>query len=120
MFKLSIRAKLMGAFAFVTILEIALSVFALTQLSAINDQVRVMRAQRIPAVESVLNIEKQIGTYRRREFIDLLSPTSDLKAAEGDIADTAAAIDKALVDYQPLVVDAADQANLTNMAKVWS
>ena len=120
MFKLSIRAKLMGAFAFVTILEIALSVFALAQLSAINDQVRVMRAQRIPAVESVLNIEKQIGTYRRREFIDLLSPTSDLKAAEGDIADTAAAIDKALVDYQPLVVDAADQANLTNMAKVWN
>ena len=120
MLKLSIRTKLMGAFAFVTILEIALSVFALSQLSAINDQVRVMRVQRIPAVESVLNIEKQIGTYRRRQFIDLLSPAADLKAAEGDIADTSAAIDQALVDYQPLVVDATDQANLSTMTKVWN
>jgi methyl-accepting chemotaxis protein len=120
MFKLSIRAKLMGAFAFVTVLEIALSVVALGQLSAIDRQVQVMRSARIPAVESVLKIEQQIGTYRRREFIDLLSPAVDLKAAEADIADTSAAIDQALIDYQPLVADATDSANLASMTRVWN
>jgi len=120
MFKLSIRAKLMGAFAFVMILEIALSAFALGQLSAINDQVRVMRSSRIPAVESVLKIQQQIGTYRRRQFIDLLSPASDLQAAESDITDTSAAIDKALVDYKSLVADDADRANLATMTQVWN
>ncbi len=119
MIKLSIRAKLLGAFAFVTVLEIALSVVALGQLSAIDDQVLVMRSARIPAVESVLKIEQQIGTYRRRQFIDLLSPAGDLAAAELDIADTAAAIDKALTDYLPLVADAKDRANLETMAQVW-
>jgi methyl-accepting chemotaxis protein len=116
---LSIRTKLLLAFGFVTVLEVALSLVALTQMSSINSQVHLMRAQRMPAVTSVLKIEQQIGTYRRRQFIDLLAPASERQAAEDDISSTSGAIDDAFKAYGALVADSADRASLQKMTDLW-
>jgi methyl-accepting chemotaxis protein len=116
---LSIRTKLLLSFGFVTLLEIALSGFALAQMSSINDQVHLMRSQRMPAVTSVLKIEQQIGTYRRRQFIDLLAPASERQAAEDDIAATSKTIDDDFTAYAPLSFDAADKALLQQMTGFW-
>jgi methyl-accepting chemotaxis protein len=119
MVKLSIRTKLLLAFGFVMVLEIALSATALGQMSSINDQVHLMRAQRMPSVISVLKIEQQIGTYRRRQFIDLLAPAAEQKAAEDDIASTSANIDTMLSDYGALAANAADTASVAQMTDLW-
>jgi methyl-accepting chemotaxis protein len=116
---MSIRAKLLGGFAFVMVLQIALSVVALGQLSAINDQVHLMRTQRMPSVEAVLKIEQQIGTYRRRQFIDLLATSADRQAAEDDISATSATIDQDLTDYAALAANDADRASLQKMTNLW-
>ena len=116
---LSIRTKLLLAFGFVTLLEVALSAFSLAQMSTINDQVKLMRSQRIPAVTSVLKIEQQIGTYRRRQFIDLLAPAAERQAAEDDIASTSKAIDDALTAYGALALDPTARATVTKMTDLW-
>ncbi len=116
---LSIRAKLLLAFGFVCLLEVAVSVVAIAQMSSINGQVQLMRSERMPAVTSVLKIEQQIGTFRRRQFIDLLSPAAEQQAAEDDIASTSKAIDDALTAYAPLASDAADRASLKQMTDLW-
>ena len=116
---LSIRAKLLLAFGFVTLLQVTLSVVSLAQMSSINSQVQLMRAQRMPAVTSVLKIEQQIGTYRRRQFIDLLAPATERQAAEDDIAETSKALDEALTAYVPLAFDNADRASVAKMTELW-
>jgi methyl-accepting chemotaxis protein len=117
---LSIRTKLMLAIGFVSLLEISLSVFAVVQMASINDQVGLMRNQRMPAVTSIIKVEQQIGTYRRRQFIDLLSPAADRQAAEEDIAATAKAIDAAFVAHEALAYDDEDRAQLEKMAHLWT
>jgi methyl-accepting chemotaxis protein len=120
MVRLSIRTKLLGGFAFVTLLGVALSAIALMQMSSINDRVVELHHSRMPAVQSVLKLEQQIGTYRRRQFIDLLSPQSDLQAAESDIADTSKAIDDLLAGFASLANSDADKTALAAMTDLWS
>jgi methyl-accepting chemotaxis protein len=116
---LSIRTKLLLAFGFLTLLEVALSAVALAQMSSINGQVQLMRTERMPAVTSVLKIEQEIGTYRRRQFIDLLAPAAERQAAEDDIASTSAALDQELTAYTPLLSSDSERATLQKMTDLW-
>ena len=116
---MSIRTKLLAAFGFVTLLEISLGVVAVTQMSAIDNQASLLRTERVPSMSAVLKIEQQLGTYRRRQFIDLLAPASERQAAEDDINSTSAAIDAALVAYEPLAITDEDKASLAKMTSNW-
>jgi methyl-accepting chemotaxis protein len=118
--RMSIRTKLLLAFGLITALEVIFSVVAMGQMSSINDQVRQLRSQRMPAVISVLKLEQQIGTYRRRQFIDLLAPASERQPAEDDIASTSATIDTMLADYGSQATDASDAASVAQMTKYWN
>jgi methyl-accepting chemotaxis protein len=120
MARLSIRTKLVGGFAFVTLLGVVLSAIALMEMSSINGQVVKLHDSKMPAVQSVLKLEQQIGTYRRRQFIDLLSPQSDLAAAESDIADTSKAIDDLLAGFASLAESDADKTALATMTSLWN
>jgi methyl-accepting chemotaxis protein len=118
--KLSIRLRLLGGFLLcLTFLTIATGV-SVVQMSAMNDRVEAVGAARLPSVETILSVQSQIGTYRRRQMIHLLSPADQQVQAAADLDSTKAKIDKLLAGYEPLVWSDADAASLASVKKAWA
>jgi methyl-accepting chemotaxis protein len=118
--KLSITTRLAGGFLLIVACMTMLAVVSLGELSTLNGHVAAVGDQRLPSVESVLNIQSQIGTYRRRQMIHLLSPADQKTQAASDIAATKSTIDGLLTAYEPLVWSATDQADYAAVQKAWS
>jgi methyl-accepting chemotaxis protein len=117
---LSVRTKLLGGFLAVAALIIVSSVVALTQMGSMDANVDTVVNQRLPSVETVAKVQTQIGTYRRRQLIHLLSAPEARPAALKDIQDTAATIDDLLKSYEGLVWSDQDRADFAAVRKIWT
>jgi len=115
----SIRLRLAAGFLLcLTFLTIVTGV-SVVQMSAMYDRVEAVGAQRLPGVETILSLQSQFGTYRRRQMIHLLSPNDQKTQAAADIQATKAKIDGLLKSYEPLVWSETDRADLSAVNKAW-
>ncbi|HEX8939506.1 MAG TPA: methyl-accepting chemotaxis protein, partial [Candidatus Limnocylindrales bacterium] len=118
--RLSIGQKLLAcAGAMVVVLAVVAGVSAL-RMASLEGQVTELGAQHLPSVETVRQLETQIGTYRRRQLIHLLSAPADKGQAANDLLDTAAAIDKLLDDYKGRTWSDADRAAYDKVHAIWT
>jgi methyl-accepting chemotaxis protein len=118
--KLSITRRLVGAFVAVIAL-MAVTVFvSIGQMSAMNNRVAAIGDQHLPSVETVLNVQSQIGTFRRSQMIHLLSPADQKTQAAADMDATKAKIDGLLAGYTPMAGNAQDAADLAAVTKAWA
>jgi methyl-accepting chemotaxis protein len=97
-----------------------LSLIAFGQMSTIDTKVNSIADQRLPSVETILKIETQIGTFRRRQMIYLLSPADQKAAAASDLAATTKTINGLLKAYESLVWNAEDRADYNAASKHWT
>ena len=118
--KLSIRMKALGAVLGVVALMGISSVVTMIQMGSINSDVTSIAGQRLPSVETVVSVESQIGTFRRRQMIHLLSPADQKTAAASDLASTTATINDLLKSYESLVWSEQDRTDFSSVSKIWS
>ena len=115
----SIRTKVLGAFAMVMLLTLALGLFAIERLDRVNASAVDVRDNWLPSTVAVGQMAKLIERYRLYEA-RLLFATSDAdrRAALAPIEETEREIARMRQSYEPLVtpgeerkmVDAADNA----------
>jgi methyl-accepting chemotaxis protein len=116
----SIRMRLLGGFLAIVVVMAGLAVVSLVEMSSINAQASSVATQRLPSVETVVNLQSQIGTFRRRQMIYLLSPVDQRAAAASDLSDTTATINGLLKSYTSLVWSEQDRADYNAVSKIWS
>ena len=117
---LSIRVRLLGGFLAIVVVMAGLAAVAVTELSSINSQVNNVATQRLPSVETVVQIQSQIGTFRRRQLIYLLSTVDARPAAASDLASTTKTINGLLTTYQSLIWSDQDRADFAAVKKIWA
>jgi methyl-accepting chemotaxis protein len=118
--RLSVRKRLLGGFGLVVALMSLLAVVSIGELSTMAGHVDAVGNQRLPSVEAILSVQSQVGTYRRRQMIHLLSPADQKTQAASDIVATQQKIDGLLTGYEPLIWSAADRADLEAVKKAWA
>jgi methyl-accepting chemotaxis protein len=116
----SIRMRLLGGFLAIVVVMAGLAAVSLAELSSINSQANTIATQRLPSVETVVNLQSQIGTFRRRQLIYLLSPVAQRAAAASDLASTTATINGLLKTYESLVWSDQDRADFNGVSKIWT
>ncbi|MDO8289884.1 MAG: methyl-accepting chemotaxis protein [Parvibaculum sp.] len=79
---LSIKAKIIGAFAVVLAITISLGIFAVQRIGLVNHDAVELRDNWMPATNSVLTILAQANRMRQVEAVHLLVQTADEKAEE--------------------------------------
>ncbi len=117
--RMSVRGKLLGGFMAMVALTAALGVTALVQASSINHNAQALGGELIQAVDTVDGTMSQIGTFRRRQMILLLSPADGQEAANADIQETKGTVDDLIASYAKLARGPEDTAAIDNIAKLW-
>jgi methyl-accepting chemotaxis protein len=114
---ITIRAKVIGAFAAVLIATIALGLFSIGRLSAVNDVAVKVRDDYLVAVSSLADVVKQTERFRlKRAYVLLSSTQEDVAKFEAEMTATAEARAKAWQTYRQ-TVDSAEQESLAKVVE---
>ena len=117
---LSVRTKLLGGFLIVMALMGGMAFLALTEMTSVDASIDNVAQHRLPSVDIVVKVQSQIGTFRRRQMIYLLSPVDQRAAAASDLASTTGTINNLLSSYQSLVWSAQDRSDYAAVQKIWT
>ena len=120
MIKMNIRTKILAAFLLVIALTIALSVFALLQMNAINTNTIYIGTVSLPKISAINQLTYTIHQYRSDQFQHVVA---DNVLEQGDwetsLTDTAAKMDSQLNNYDTLNPDAQDKDDLAKLRTLW-
>ncbi|CAH2601963.1 HAMP domain-containing protein [Rhodovastum atsumiense] len=101
---LSIRAKVIVAFAIVLACTVGLGLFAVQRLDAVNDAAAKMRDDQLPSIQALARLQYLVTRFRAFEATYLLAPEGPAQAEDGRILrDLRGQIDQALAVYRPLM-----------------
>src|SRR5579871_2704597 len=101
---LSIRAKVIGAFAMVLAVTLGLGTFALARLGAVNDAAISVRDDSLPSVTLTTDLHTVVDRFRISEASHILSTTdARMDEVERNLAADEEEIHKLRTDYEPLV-----------------
>jgi methyl-accepting chemotaxis protein len=118
---LTIRAKVMLAFASVLIITVTLGIFATTRVSAVNDNVVTLSSNYLVATAALGEIEADVTRYRQLQGAYLLQPTAEGKATEAQtMREMKEAITKAWAQYEPTVVTADERVLADKIMPAWN
>ncbi|MDB5410956.1 MAG: methyl-accepting chemotaxis protein [Rhodospirillales bacterium] len=101
---LTIRNKVLGAFAAVLLVTVGLGVFALDRLSAVNAAATDIRDNWLPGTRVVSLIDANLRTFRIHEMRHLIATNAKDKEAVADqLKATRDILVKERADYEPLI-----------------
>jgi methyl-accepting chemotaxis protein len=116
----SLARKLTGSFLIVIAVATAMTVVGVNRLSVLDGHVDEVASKSLPSVETTLQVITQVGTYRRRQFIHLLSPADGKQAALDDINATKGKIEKLLSGYESQAWSDEDIADWETVKTAWA
>jgi methyl-accepting chemotaxis protein len=119
---LSIRTKVLGAFAFVLLLTCCLGIFAVDRLSAVNDDANDIRTDWLPSVRALGQVAVLTDRSKAIEAAVLMTPPGgDASKALDSLKQTMDARDKAWQTYYPAMVSSdQEKAFAAEITKDWS
>ncbi|ACL60089.1 methyl-accepting chemotaxis protein [Methylobacterium nodulans] len=118
--RLSIRAKLVAAFAVLTALMIGLGCISLAGLTRIDTLLQRVQKDRLPSVRTAGEIDALTGRYNTSLIRHLL--TTDEKSLAGvdaDLAQRRAKLDEATTRYLPLIGSDAERTLFETFRRDW-
>src|SRR5579872_6355574 len=117
---LSIRAKVIGAFAMVLAVTLGLGTFALARLGAVNDAAISVRDDSLPSLTFTSDLHTMANRFRISEASHILT-TSDARMDEVERNLTAEQeeIHKLRTDYEPLVAAGTERDLVTKFDQQW-
>ncbi|MEA2324695.1 MAG: methyl-accepting chemotaxis protein [Solirubrobacteraceae bacterium] len=117
--RLSLRAKLLGAFAAVLVLTAAVGLVSLSKMRTLQDSTQNVSTFVLPGVVAVAEVGRDMEQYRKNQFAHIGSDAAGQTRLERDMK----ALDAAMTDhfevYGPLAADAADRRTLQRVAADW-
>jgi len=109
---LSIRSKVMAAFASILIVTAILGIFSINRLSAVDANAEVLSSNYLVAADALAEIDYNTMRFRQLQAADVLAATPEAKAKEEKtMAATVEAVRKAWETYAP-TVDAGEEKTL--------
>jgi len=117
---LTIRAKVMLAFASVLIITALLGIFAINRVATVNNNVVDISGNYLVAETALGEIEADVTRYRQLQAAYLLQPTPEGKAAEAQtMREMVEAITKAWAQYEPTVDAGTERALADKIMPAW-
>ncbi len=119
---LSIRTKILAAFASLVVALIGLGLLAIVQMSNMAREAADVRDNRLPSSAKLGVLRANLDLYRLAEANSMLAISTNTNAEAVDDAMNAAAeaVSKAYADYKPLIDAGTDDARLmAAFAKQW-
>ncbi|WP_297324161.1 methyl-accepting chemotaxis protein [Nitrosomonas sp.] len=118
---MKIGTKLIGSFAVLLSITICLIVFALSQMSRINEATTEITSNWLPAVKIISEINTNTSDFRIGEMSHVLS-TDDktMEKYEKDIAGLSMTIDKNLKIYKDLISSPKEQSLYEDFMQKWN
>jgi methyl-accepting chemotaxis protein len=118
---LSIRNKVMTAFASILIVTAILGVFAINRLSAVNANADDLSSNYLVAANALAEIDYNTMRYRQLQAAHVLAATPEAKAKEEKtMATTVEAVRKAWESYSPTVDAGAEKALADPIMPAWN
>jgi len=119
-FKMSIRIKLLAAFLVVILLTFALSVFALAQMNAINNNTIDIGSVSLPKTAAINQISYTINQYRSFQFQHIVANNIlDQGDWETKIESTSINLDGLLLNYSTLNPDGQEKVFTDKLVTDW-
>ena len=108
---LAIRAKVTLCFAVVCVTTIALGVFAIQRMGAMNEDIAQLSGNWLPAVKALGGITQQAERYRATVILFALA-VDDKQRAQADelMNDSLARVRAQIVEYEPTINAGREQA----------
>jgi len=101
---LSVRAKVIGAFAVVLIATVALGAFAIERLSDVDSHAENIRNNWLPSVQHLGELNYDATRIRQKQASYLLEPTEEGRARQAaDVKTLEADADRAIQIYEPFI-----------------
>jgi methyl-accepting chemotaxis protein len=118
---ISVRTKIIGAFALVLAVTIALGVFAIQRLSAVNDNAVELSANYLLAATKLGEVNGSAMRFRQLEATHILATTAAERAEEeATLASTLDDVSKSYSAYA-LTIDAGEERQLNDkLTPLWS
>jgi methyl-accepting chemotaxis protein len=117
--RLSLRAKLLGAFAGVLLLTGAVGLVSLSKMNTLQAGTQNVSTFVLPGVVAVAEIGRDMEQYRNSQFAHLGSDEAGRLRLERDLKALDAAMTQHFAVYGPLAADAADRRTLARVTTDW-
>jgi methyl-accepting chemotaxis protein len=117
---LAIRAKVTLCFAVVCVTTIALGVFAIQRMGAMNEDIAQLSGNWLPAVKALGGITQQAERYRATVILFALA-VDDKQRAQADelMNDSLARVRAQIVEYEPTINAGREQALAADFKQKW-
>ncbi len=99
----SIRSKLIGAFALILCLTCGLGLFAMQRLAVVNRAAQHMTETLLPSTRAVGELGYQIARYRQLEATVMLAPAGERATEQALLSSVQERVAAVLSEYEPLV-----------------
>jgi methyl-accepting chemotaxis protein len=119
---LSIRAKILAAFASLIVALLALGLVAIAQMSNMAREAADVRDNWLPSATKIGHLRAEVNQFRLAEANSMLAISTNTNAESVDdmMAAAAAAVDAAYDSYKPLITHATDDESLmAEFVKQW-
>ncbi|OLP57777.1 chemotaxis protein [Xaviernesmea oryzae] len=117
---LSLKAKLAAGFGIILILVAALGVFALVQLSAVNDKSSEIAGNWMPSVDASDRLNTATSDFRAAELQHVITQDeAGMKTWSDEVAKLRAQIDKGRQDYQHLIAAQEERSLFEAFSAKW-
>jgi methyl-accepting chemotaxis protein len=118
---LSIRTKIIVAFAAVLITSLALGVFALQRMSALDGVASAIRDAYLPSVEGLGQLKDQLQQFRIRQARHIMSEdAADMKTEEAELSRQSQAYEAARQRFEPLIDAGEERDWIARIDTLWS
>jgi len=118
--RLSIRNKLIAAFSLLSVVMVALGIFAVDRIHAVNDISNEIADNWLPSVREAGALEAHVVIYRASVLRHLLnSDATALAAADKERADAAADVVRLRRAYEPLISSPEEKSIYEAFADAW-
>ena len=117
---LSIRAKILGAFALVLAVTIGLGVFAIARMGTVNAAAIDVRDNWLPSVVAVGRLAAAVQDYRLVVARHVISTSAtEMAAIDHEVDDVGATVQKLRADYEPLVTPGEERGLIEAFDRQW-
>src|ERR1700753_1928293 len=119
---LTIRTKVIGAFALALVVTAVLGVFAVTRLSKVNDGAEDVTANWLVATRALGEFSTATVRFRQVEASVALAPTEDAMQHEDEhlTQDVLPQVKAALADYAPTVTAGEERSRFNTVMAGWN
>jgi methyl-accepting chemotaxis protein len=117
---LGIKAKVIAAFSAVLVVSIALGVFALLRLAAVNEEAAKIRSNWLPSTRALSELSGRTERFRIAEATLLMTRSDDKVRAEQSMLTSLSMRDKAWAAYEPLIAPGEERRIVDQLASEWA